>query len=365
MVIIVNVDRRLKDVTQLRSAKATINDVARLAGVSRATVSRVLNGKPGTSWPVRRRVHWAAAELDYRPNENARSLASGRQSAVDLIAIDSSSSLALGAHPYYSRVLAGVVTALQTVNVQLHLQVIPENLAPERIDALADNATKGAIFANVTPGLALRFFRRCRKVISLVPTASIVPAVEADNTGGAFNAVEHLHKLGRRRIAAIHGPALNTCAIDRRTGYRQATQALALTDLSADGGFTPEGGYAAALRLLGEHPDIDAMFVACDVMATGAVQAIVSTGRRVPHDVCVIGFDDSYVAICNNPALTTMRVPIEDMAVTATRTLLTGTIPACHRQRFPVELVQRDSTIRHPHHSALTTARKTPHLHTL
>ncbi|BCB89890.1 LacI family DNA-binding transcriptional regulator [Phytohabitans suffuscus] len=327
----------------MNGSRPTIEDVARVAGVSRATASRVLNDAPGASEVLRRRVTQAIADLGYRPNETARALASGRQRTVDLIAVIDNPDLALGAHPYYSRVLAGVVAALETVNVQLRVQVVAEHDTARRIDTIAADLTAGAILANAAPDLATQLHQRSRKVVSIVPTAPSVPAVEADNAGGAHAAVRHLHALGRRRIAAIHGPDLNTCAIARRAGHRRAVKAFKLPDISTAGGFTREGGHAAALRLLDEHPDIDAMFVACDLMAAGAIQAITATGRRVPHDVSVIGFDDNVVAICTNPLLTTMRLPTEEMATAATRMLLTGTITPGHRERFTVELVERDS----------------------
>ncbi|WP_460494773.1 substrate-binding domain-containing protein [Dactylosporangium cerinum] len=113
-------------------------------------------------------------------------------------------------------------------------------------------------------------------------------------------------------------------------------------------GFRREVGFDGARELLDLHPDIDAMFVACDLMAAGAVQAITATGRRVPQDVSVVGFDDSIAAVCANPPLSTMRMPVEDMASTATRLLLDGPVPAGYRQRFPVELIVRESTAPQP-----------------
>lgn len=327
-------------------SRPTIDDVARAAGVSRATASRVINDAPGASGVLRQRVRQAVADLGYRPNEIARALASGRQRAVDLIAVIDNPDLSLGAHPYYSRVLAGVMTALESINVQLRVQVAAEDDPVSAIDAIAGDLTVGAILANGSPELAARLHQRSHKVVSLVPTATSVPAVEADNIGGAYAAVQHLHSLGRRRIAAIHGPDRNTCAIARRIGYRRAISVFRLRDLNTAGDFTREGGHAAALRLIEAYPDIDGMFVACDLMAAGAIQAITVTGRRVPHDVSVVGFDDSVVSICTNPLLTSMRLPTEEMATAATRMLLTGTITPGHRQRFPVVLVERDSTSR-------------------
>ncbi|NEA33401.1 LacI family DNA-binding transcriptional regulator [Streptomyces sp. SID13031] len=329
----------------MSSYKPTIEDVARAAGVSRATASRVINKVPGASEPLRNRVNAAVAELGYQPNETARALATGRRRAVDVIAVTYGPGIGwLGTHPYFSRVLAGIMPVLEGANAQLRLHAVGQENAAEAIDELAANATLGAILADITPALAARYYRRCGRVVSMVPTASSVPGIQADNIGGAYAAVNHLHELGRRRIAAIHGPALNPCAIDRRTGYRRAVERLGLTGVGADGDFHRDGGYHAARRLLEQHPDIDAMFVACDLMAAGAVQAITAGGRRVPDDVSIIGFDDSIAAVCANPPLTTMRLPVEEMAAAATRLLLGGSPASGHRQLFPVELVVREST---------------------
>ncbi|GHJ48243.1 LacI family transcriptional regulator [Catellatospora sp. TT07R-123] len=328
----------------MSKARPTIEDVARVAGVSRATASRVINDAPGASSPLRARVRAAVTDLGYQPNEAARALASGRPRAVDVIAVTDGPGIEwLGAHPYFSRVLAGMMPVLKDAGAQLRLHAI-SGAAGDAIDQIAADATVGAVLAYVTPDLAARFHRRCRRVVSMVPTAPSVPAMQADNVGGAYEAVRELHRLGRRRIAAVHGPALNPCAIDRRTGYRRAVEDLGLPQLSADGDFYRDGGHHAARELLRQYPDIDAMFVACDLMAAGAVQAITATGRRVPDDVAIIGFDDSIAAVCSNPPLTTMRLPVEEMAADAVRLLLDGIPATGHRQRFPVELVTRDST---------------------
>jgi DNA-binding LacI/PurR family transcriptional regulator len=329
----------------MAGSKLTIEDVARVAGVSRATVSRVLNDVPGAAAAVRVRVRKVIAELGYVPDPTARALASGQQPAIDVVVFAPVSAVGwIGSHPYYGRVLAGIMTALdgQDVRLRIHNAAGPDG--GETIDAVARRATLGAVLADIPPALASRFQRRSRRLVSLVATADSVPAIEADNAGGAYAAVQYLHRLGRRRIAAIHGPDDNSCGVNRRTGYLRAVGELGLADLSARGVFRREAGASAAHRLLDEHPDVDAMFVACDLMAAGAVQAITATGRRVPQDVSVVGFDDSIAAVCSNPPLSTMRMPVEDMAAAATRLLLNGSVPAGYRQRFPVELVTREST---------------------
>lgn len=325
--------------------RPTIEDVARAAGVSRATASRVINNAPGASEPLRARVSAAVADLRYQPNESARALASGRPRTIDVVAVTDNQGIGwLGTHPYFSRVLAGIIPVVEGVGAQVRLQLGDSDPVERAIDEIADHAGLGVVLADITPSLAARLHRRCRRTVSLVRTAPSVPGMEADNIGGAVTAVTHLYERGRRRIAAVHGPATNPCAIDRRTGHRRALRTLGLPDLSTAGGFDREGGYRAARHLLDRHPDLDAMFVACDLTAAGAVQAITATGRRVPDDVSLVGFDDSIAAVCANPPLTTMRLPVEDMAAAATRLLLAGDPPAGHREQFPVNLVIRSST---------------------
>ncbi|MBU2663529.1 LacI family transcriptional regulator [Actinoplanes bogorensis] len=333
----------------MSKAKPTIKDVADRAGVSRSAVSRVMNNEPGASPPVRERVRRAMAELGHVPDQTARALASGRQRAVDVVAVTHGPAIGwLGSHPYYSRVLAGVTDALQGTDVQVRIQVIarPDDL--DAADAIATRASVGMVLTDVPAAMTLRLQQQCRRVVSLSATSSLVASIDADNTGGAYAAVEYLHSLGRRHIAEIYGPEQSADARQRRAGYRQATQALNLPTLADGGNFRREDGYAAAQRLLEKHPEIDAMFVSCDLMAAGAVQAITASGRRVPYDVSVVGFDDSIAAVCANPPLTTMRMPVEQMAAAATRLLLDGDVPPSYRQCLPVTLVPRESTARRP-----------------
>ena len=337
----------------------TIEDVARAAGVSRATVSRVLNDAPGATEANRARVRKVIAELGYVPDPAARALASGREAAVDVVVVAPVAAVDwIGTHPYYSRVLAGIMTALDGRPVQLRIHNVAGPDAAAAVDAIARRVTVGAVLADTPPELALRFQRRSRRLVSLVATAEAVPAIEADNEGGAYAAVRYLHGLGRRRIAEIHGPEGISCGVNRQAGYRRAVAELGLADLSAGGGFRREVGFAAAGRLLDRYPDIDAMFVACDLMAAGAVQAITASGRRVPEDVSVVGFDDSIAAVCSNPPLTTMRMPVEEMAAAATRLLLAGPVRAGYRERFPVELVPRESAVLVSRESAVPVSRE-------
>ncbi|GAA2383210.1 LacI family transcriptional regulator [Catellatospora methionotrophica] len=325
--------------------KLTIEDIARKAGVSRATASRVLNNAPGVSADLRTAVNRVVADLGYRPNAAARALASGRRDALDLVVIACHDDISrFGAQPYYSRVIAGVLSALAGTDTQLRVNVAGAEDATELIDRVAKTVTAGAVLVNLSPEQAARFHARCRKAVSLGATAPHVPAVEPENSRAAYDAISLLHRIGCRRIAAIHGPDCNTCAAGRRAGHLEAVRELGLPDIAVDGGFRREGGYAAATRLLAEHPDLDGLFAACDMMAAGAIQAITDAGRRVPDDIAVVGFDDSAVAACVSPPLTTMRLPVEQMAAAATRALLEGAAAPHWRRFFPVDMVVRNST---------------------
>ncbi|WP_214110504.1 LacI family DNA-binding transcriptional regulator [Acrocarpospora catenulata] len=325
--------------------KPTIEDVAREAGVSRATASRAMNNMPGASGLTRARVAEVAATLGYRPNQAARALASGRRMVVDLVVVNYDPDLSwIGSHPYFSRVIAGMMSALDgsTVHLQIHVGLMAG--AAELIDTVARQATVGAVLVNVPPDLAIRFQRRCPRVVSLNTPASSVPIVESENTAGAYTAVGHLHQIGCRRIAAIHGPSINACASSRRAGHLGLIGDAGVPDIAAGGGFLREGGYRAAAQLLAQHPEVDGLFVSSDLMAAGAVHAITATGRRIPDDIAVVGFDDSIAAVCANPPLSTMRLPVEEMAAAATKALLDGDLPSSWQKTFPVQLITRQST---------------------
>jgi DNA-binding LacI/PurR family transcriptional regulator len=323
----------------------TIEDVARAAGVSRATTSRVINHLPGASDQVRARVNQAVADLGYQPNAAARALASGRAPIIDLVVVAHETNAAdLGVNPYFSRVLAGMLTALDSTGTAMRVRLVAPSDTPETLDRVADSVTAGAVLVNVPPPMATRFHRRCPRVVSLGGTAEHIPAVEAENASGAHTAATHLYGIGRRHIAAVHGPDRNTCADSRRAGHLDAIHDAGLPDVAEIGGFWRDGGYRAATVLLAREPNLDALFVACDLMAVGAIQAIVATGRRIPDDVAVVGFDDSILAAAANPSLTTVRLPVEDMAVSATRMLLNDEAKPYLRRVFPVHLVQRGST---------------------
>jgi DNA-binding LacI/PurR family transcriptional regulator len=323
--------------------RPTLVDVANAAGVSRSTVSRVINGQPRVTSEVRRQVLRSVAQLGYRPDHAARALASGRTDVVEVVVVESDPR-AIGRNPFYGRVLAAVLEALAATDVHMRVHVVRTSEAGRVIDEIARSACIGSLLVNTPASLAAQLHERSPRVVSLGRSAASVPFTTADNIGGARLAVLHLLGAGRRRIAAIDGRATNPCAVERHAGYEAAVREAGLRPTSANGDFRRQGGFDATWRLLAEHPDIDAIFTACDLSATGALQALAESGRRVPDDVAVVGFDGSVLASCSSPPLTSVCQPVEEMTAHATRQLLNGEVDEHWHRMFPVTLSVRKSS---------------------
>ncbi|MBG0564679.1 LacI family DNA-binding transcriptional regulator [Actinoplanes aureus] len=323
--------------------RPTLADVAAEAGVSKAAVSRVINDAPGVSARTRERVREVIAGLGFRPDPVARALASGHGEVIELVVIDEAS--IFGTSPYYGRVTAGILQELTGSTAQLRVHVVDEAGAPALLGRIADAVSLGVLLINVEPSMAAEFYARCDRVVSMGPSAPGVPYVGMENADGAYAAVVHLHESGRRRIVALHGPEGNSCADDRREGHRRAVRELGLPDVSASGRFRRTAGYELTQRLLAEEPELDAMFVSCDLMATGAMQALADAGRHVPGDVAVVGFDDSVIAVCTTPPMSSVHQPVERMAAAATRAMVKRQLAPYWRCVFPAELKVRQSSI--------------------
>jgi DNA-binding LacI/PurR family transcriptional regulator len=307
----------------------TLEQVAVLAGVSRATVSRVVNGSPKVSPAVRAQVERAVAKLGYVPNRAARSLVTRRADSVALVVSEPHTRFL--SEPFFAGVVRGVSAALAETGVQLLLLVahdLPDRGRLERY--VVGGHVDGVLLASLhnddpLPGV---LERAGVPAVLVGRPAGTGPAsyVDADNRGGAGQAVDHLARRGRRRIATIAGPQDMGVGQDRLDGYRDGLRAVGLPagdDLVEAGDFTEEGGAAAMGRLL-ERPGrpVDAVFAASDLMAAGALRTLRAAGRRVPDDVAVVGFEDSAVARYAQPPLTTVRQPIEEMGRQAARLLL-------------------------------------------
>ena len=332
-----------------RRARPTLEAVALRAGVSRATVSRVVNGNPNVSESVRDAVTRAVKELGYVPNPAARSLVTQRTDSVALI-ISEPPDRVFSDDPFFAGVIRGVSQELEAAGLQLVLMMTEANADHSRIEAYVTGGHVDGVMlislhgADPLPGALARM--GLPVVCGGRPLARVdLPYTDSDNAGGAETAVRHLLAQGRRRIATIAGPQDMNAGIDRLTGYRSALRDTDRRSLIAVGDFTRESGEQAMRQLLEDDPDLDAVFVASDPMAMGALRALHQAGRRVPEDIAVVGFDDIGSARYTEPPLTTVRQPIEGLGQQMVRLLLrrfageTITNPVI----LPTELVPRDS----------------------
>ncbi|MBD9732852.1 LacI family DNA-binding transcriptional regulator [Streptomyces sp. H28] len=311
--------------------RPTLEAVAARAGVSRATVSRVVNGGDGVREPLAERVRQAVDELGYVPNQAARSLVTKRHDAIAVIVAEPEARVF--SDPFFARQLRGISKELTAHDNQLVLLLTEGRHDHARVGRyLAGGHVDGALvfslhLADPLPELIQR---------AGVPTVfggrpgwtggrgDDVVYVDSDNRGGARDAVRHLLGLGRERVAHITGALDQTSAADRLAGYRDV-MADADPLLVAEGDFTAGGGERAMRELLGRRPDLDAVFAANDLTAAGALRALREHGRRVPDDVAVVGFDDMLpVAEQTDPPLTTVRQDIEEMGRLMARLLLRG-----------------------------------------
>ena len=325
----------------------TISEVASLAGVSIATVSRVVSGTRRVGDATRLRVERAIAATGWSANPAARLLAGGRGDEV-VLALAVASPEEFANDPYYARVIAGALAEAARLGLSLSAHVARIGSVPALPPFAGARHHVGAVLVNVDPWEAAAVHELGWPVVSLGTTVPALPSVDPENEAGAAGAVQHLLSGGRRRIATIAGPERNPCARERLAGYRSALRAAGLPEVVTRTDFTRPAAAAAACRLLGRHPDLDAIFVASDLMATAVLQVLAAAGRRVPADVAVVGFDDSPPALMTVPTLSTVRVRVEEEAALAVRTLA---CPAADRpvdQRLPTQFVPRASSAARP-----------------
>jgi DNA-binding LacI/PurR family transcriptional regulator len=282
--------------------RPTLEDVAAYAGVSRSTASRALNDDAYVSRRAREVVLAAAAALGYSPNQAARSLVTRRTGAVALVLSEPESKVL--DDPYFPSVMHGAFRELAAVGMQMLLMFVDTREdVPRTIRFLEGGHVDGALVIAPHKGdplpTALRLLRLPVVFGGRPGTISRgIHTVDFDNEGGARMAVEHLLSIGRRRIATVTGPLDHPAARDRLNGWRDALLDADVNpdDLSEAGDFTLDSGERAMRTLLDRAPRLDAVFAASDPMAVGAIRALESTGRRIPGDVAVVGFD-------NHPAL--------------------------------------------------------------
>lgn len=314
-----------EEVVGPRRGAPTIRQVAALAGVSRATASRVINGGHLVSEEARLAVEAAIAELNFTPNPAARSLATRRTGSVALVVPEPNQRLLTD--PFFAGIINGLSMALEEEDLQMLLLIARNAVRARRaVHYVTTGHVDGAVVAShhrddglnralVASGLPTVFIGRPLDA----PTAHYV---DIDNTRGARLATEHLVTRGCRRIGTIAGPGDMTAGIDRLAGWQEALAAAGLPDDAVErGDFTARGGAEAMARLLDRAPDLDAVFVANDLMASGALLQLAARGRSVPDDVAVFGFDDIGVAESTDPPLSTVAQPLTSMAGRAGRLL--------------------------------------------
>lgn len=302
-------------VTQDATRRApTLDEVARLAGVSRSVASRAINGAPHVRPAKRDAVAQAVASLGYAPNPNARGLATHRVGSVVLAVPDDDP--ALFADPFFAAVARGASRGLEETDLLLTLVVAPD---VDRLRRLVHpRRTDGILLMGVRdadPLLDVALGQEVPVVLGGRPLhADVRWYVDADNRGGARRATELLVRTGHRRIGFLGGPPDLAVSRDRRDGYRDALRALGAGEpVEATGTFSEESGTRATEALLDEHPGLDAVLAANDNMAAGAVRALRGRGLAVPDDVSVVGFDDLPVATMLHPRLTTVHQPIDEL----------------------------------------------------
>ena len=303
-----------------------LEQIAKLSGVSRSTVSRVVNNDPNVSMVTREKVLQVVQRVNYTPNAAARGLAAGCTHVLGLVIPMGVATLFTD--PYFPILIQGVSSACNMREYSVMLWLAEPEYERRQIgqimySGLVDGVIISSMLLNDSLVQALAEGDLPFMLVGRHPTDTRASYVDADNIGGAREAVTHLLRLGRTRVATITGPQNMTAGADRLTGYLAALRDRGLVSdpaLIAEGDFTEAGGYRAMQQLLACRPD--ALFAASDIMAIGAMRALYETNLRVPEDIAVVGFDDVPQAARAEPPLTTMRQPTYRLGTTTVDALL-------------------------------------------
>jgi DNA-binding LacI/PurR family transcriptional regulator len=303
------------------TGRPTLDQVALRAGVGRGTVSRVVNGSAQVSPAARAAVEDAIAALGYVPNRAARTLVTQRTESIALVIFESGERFF--AEPFFGRIVQAISSGLVDRGLQMVLMISQSPEERARLESyLTRQHVDGALLLSLhgADTLLSTLEQRGVAVVRAGRPTHAEPGcfVDADNRGGAREAVRHLVQLGRRRIATIAGPLDMAAGIARLDGYRDVVG----EGLVAHGDFSEESGAVAMRSLLDRHPEIDAVFAAADMMAAGALRVMRERGLSAPRDIAVIGFDDSVIARHTDPPLSSVHQPIEEMGRQMVRLLL-------------------------------------------
>lgn len=301
------------------NGEPTLEDVARAAGVSRSTVSRVVNGAGPVSPASLAAVQAAIAELGYRPNLAARALVTRRVGAVVVLVPETDERFF--SDPFFPLAYHGALEAFSDSDTHVLLSMAHPDAGVEPMLAFfLSNRVDGAIVLSHHGDAFPRAVATANRPVVFVgdPQVPGLPFVDIDHVAAAGTATDHLVERGAQVIGSVSGPMDMHAGVDRLRGFQEAMGRHGRNpDLVAEGDFTLEGGERAAYQLLSEHPEVDGLFVASDLMAMGALRAAAQLGRTVPDDLRVVGFDDSRIARATLPELTTMENNPELLARTA------------------------------------------------
>lgn len=340
-----------------REAKRpTLRVVARAAGVSTATASKVLNNRPDVAADTRRRVAAALREHGYEPTTGPR----------DAVAVSTINAVFDTLENIYStQVLRGILAAAREMGIDVVVEELVKigaprgaadtRLSPAWIDSLAMRRRLGALVVTTALDRAqVRAFQRAElTVVAVDPPNTIddsIVSVASSNFAGGAQAANHLLELGHRRIALANGPATHPTALQRAHGYRSSLEAADIVPndaLMLHGKFTYDSGVAMGLELLSLAAPPTAIFAASDLIALGVLEAARRRSVRVPEGLSVVGYDDIPAALWSAPPLTTVRQNMIGLGQVAVRTLVQqaeGQKPVSHRIELATSLVERQST---------------------
>ncbi len=325
---------------------ATIRDVARLANVSVATVSRYLNRNAIVSEETASRVKEAMIQLDFIPHAAARSLATNRTYSIGLLLTDIQGD-------YFTPLLKGIESETRSLGYSLLISTTSQSEPITRPVMGPQNTDGILVFLDSLSENALRNLVQKSFPVVLIqqtpPEDLVIPCITIENKSSLVRVMDHFIDVHHRRyIAFLRGPEGNEDSHWRELGYRQGLEKHALAynpDFVTTGNFDRRAAYSAVIELIETHPEIDAIFTGDDEAAIGILAGLRDLGIRVPEDVAVIGFDDQLMAPYLTPSLTTVHAPTEELGRTAVRELfkLIRTGNAENLTLLPTELVIRSS----------------------
>ncbi len=330
----------------------TIRDVARLAGVSHQTVSRVINDNERVAPETRARIEAAIAELGYSPNAIARSMAQGRTFTLACISQNLTDYT-------FASIIEGAETEARLQNYYLLtssadtaeelLSLLEPLVGQRRVDAMM------IVHPYIDPHIVPLPTTIPMVFVGSHKRAGSHHSVYLDNYASSCIATRHMLEQGHRVVAHITGPLVEEAAIDRKRGYEDTLRAAGfavLEDLCVEGDWSASTGYTGFQRLYAAHPDVTAIVAQNDRMAIGVIRAVRDAGLDVPGQISVIGFDDMPLASYFDPPLTTMRQDMFEIGRTAARLIIhaveNGVVEQAHIRLSPAQLIVRNSTTHAP-----------------